>query len=95
VDLPALRSLGQQVVVVGEDLGRNVSAVHGRLGPSNPSGLPAIAAADAAAQGWAAALVGLAGRVRQTGEAVGAAANSYQGADERAARRQAGSVSYR
>ena len=95
VDLQALRSLGEHVVVVGEDLGRNVSGVHGRLGPPNPGGLPAVSVAQAAAEGWAAALVGVAGRVRQSGVAVTQAANGYQAADERAAGRHRGSVGYR
>lgn len=90
MDLSGLRSLGGEVMAVGEDLGRNVSGVRSRLGPAGVTGLPAVAAAVAAAEGWAQALVGLSGSVRQAGQAVIQAAGNYQAADERAAARTGG-----
>lgn len=98
VDVAGLRSLGGEVLGHGEALRRAVGAIAGgTASPSGPelAGWVTSAAVQAASQGWAEFLTGLAGRTSGAGQALIDAADGYQGVDERAAHRHAGRARYR
>ncbi len=90
VDLASLRTLGGEVLALGDKVKGDTAAVSGRLvPPAGPgvAGWSAFSAVSGASSGWHEYLAGLAGRLEQAGQALIDAANNYSAADERATSR--------
>jgi hypothetical protein len=82
--------LGAEVLDQGEDLGRVVAEVTAQLvsdGSALSSGWASLGAVRSAAIGWSEYLSRLSGRAEAAGQSMVAAANGYQGSDERAEQR--------
>lgn len=97
VDVAGLRAVGGEVLDQADELTRNVTQATGRLAPGagpGVAGWAAFAALQTADKGWTQFLTGLSGRTARAGQSLIDAADAYQRADDRAARRHGGPARY-